>query len=227
VDRFITKIYSLCIVERTMRRQFSFFLSIAAVSVLIFGSRTSWGQNTRSSEMESQDTQIVQQVRQKMSGLTDYDVFDWITFELHGHTLVLNGYASQPVLKDEAGRVSKDIAGIDSVDNQIKVLPLSDMDNRIRVAVYDKIYRNPVLSRYNANQGAYRPFGGMPMAGGVINDPPMGYHAIHIIVDNGHVTLYGIVDNRSDSSIAKIQANTAFGVFSVKDDLLVGGSKAS
>jgi hyperosmotically inducible protein len=206
VDRFITKIYSLCIVERTMRRQFSFFLSIAAVSVLIFGSRTSWGQNTRSSEMESQDTQIVQQVRQKMSGLTDYDVFDWITFELHGHTLVLNGYASQPVLKDEAGRVSKD---------------------RIRVAVYDKIYRNPVLSRYNANQGAYRPFGGMPMAGGVINDPPMGYHAIHIIVDNGHVTLYGIVDNRSDSSIAKIQANTVFGVFSVKDDLLVGGSKAS
>jgi hyperosmotically inducible protein len=210
-----------------MRRQISLLLSIAALGVLMLGSFRSWGQNMRSAQMESQDSQMIQQVRKQISGLTDYDVFDWITFEVHGNSVVLNGYASRPTLKDEAGRVVKGIQGVASVDNQIKVLPLSPMDNRIRIAVYNKLYRNPALSRYNANQGGYRPFGGrVGMAGGVINDPPLGFHAIHIIVDNGHVTLYGIVDSKGDASIAGIQANTVSGVFSVKDDLLVGGSKS-
>jgi hyperosmotically inducible protein len=210
-----------------MRRRIFLLLSISAIAVLMLASPRSWGQNMQSAQMESQNSQVVQQVRKKISGLTDYDVFDWITFEVHGHTLVLQGYASRPVLKDEAGRVVKGIAGVESVDNQIKVLPLSDMDDRIRVSVYDKIYSNPVLSRYNANQGGIHGFGVARMAGGVINDPPIGFHAIHIIVDNGHVTLYGIVDSKSDSSIAKIQANTVSGVFSVNDNLQVGGSEAS
>lgn len=211
-----------------MRRRLSLFVSIAVVGVLVLGSSPSRAQNMRSSQMESQDSQIVQQVRKKITGLADYDVFDWITFQIRGNTLVLNGYASRPVLKDEAGRVVKGIQGIDNVDNQIKVLPLSTMDDRIRIAVYDRLYRNPALSRYNANQGGFRPFGGrVGMAGGVINDPPLGFHAIHIIVDNGHVTLYGIVDSKSDASIAKIQANTVSGVFSVTNDLMVDGSRSS
>ncbi len=209
-----------------MRRRISWLLSIAAIGVLMVGSPRSWGQNTQSAQMESQDSQIVQQVRKKITGLVDYDVFDWITFQVRGNTLVLNGYASRPMLKDEAGRVVKGIQGVENVDNQIKVLPLSPMDNQIRAAVYDRIYRNPVLSRYNANQGGYRSFGG-PMVDAVINNPPIGYHAIHIIVDNGHVTLYGIVDSKSDASIAKIQANGVSGVFSVNSDLIVGGSKTS
>jgi len=210
-----------------MRRRTSLLLSIAAIGVLMLGSSRSWAQNMRSAQMESQDSQIIQQVRKQITGLADYDVFDWITFQIHGNTLVLNGYASRPTLKDEAGRAVKGIQGIESVDNQIKVLPLSSMDDRIRIAVYDKLYRNPALSRYNANQGGFRPFGGPAgMAGGVINNPPIGFHAIHIIVNNGHVTLYGIVDSTSDASIAKIQANTVSGVFSVTNDLIVG-SKSS
>ena len=210
-----------------MRRRISLLFSIAAIGVLMLGSSRSWAQNMQSAQMESQDSQMIQQVRKQITGLSDYDVFDWITFQIHGHTLVLNGFASRPTLKDEAGRAVKGIQGVESVDNQIKVLPLSSMDDQIRIAVYDKLYRNPALSRYNANQGGFRPFGGrVGMAGGVINDPPIGFHAIHIIVENGHVTLYGIVDSKSDASIAKIQANTVPGVFSVKNDLIVG-SKSS
>src|SRR6185312_3304299 len=124
----------------------------------------------------------------------------------------------------------KNINGIAGVDNQIKVLPLSPNDDRIRAAVYNRIYTQPTLRKYNANQGSLaqamgpggRSFG--MMAGGITNNPPIGYHAIHIVVNNGHVTLYGVVLNQSDADIAYIQANGTPGVFGVQNALVVEGA---
>ena len=42
---------------------------------------------------------IAQQVQKKLGGLTNYGVFDWITFGFHGKTVVLKGYASRPISK--------------------------------------------------------------------------------------------------------------------------------
>jgi osmotically-inducible protein OsmY len=173
---------------------------------------------------------IVQQVQKKLGGLTNYSVFDWITFGFHGKTIVLKGYASRPILKSDAANALKGIPGIESVDNQIQVLPYSPNDDRIRAAVYNRIYTQPTLRKYNANQGslarALGPGGRSValMAGGITNDPPIGFHAIHIIVNNGNVTLYGVVNNEMDSSIAGIQANSAPGAFSVDNDLIVQGA---
>ena len=174
---------------------------------------------------------IVREVQKKLGGLTNYSVFDWITFGVHGKTLVLKGYASRPILKDDAGRAVKGIEGIQNVENEIQVLPLSNFDDRIRAQVYNRIYTQAALRKYNANQGniarAMGPGGssfGM-MAGGITNNPPIGYHAIHIIVNNGRVTLYGVVLNQSDASIANIQANGTPGVFGVDNELVVEGSK--
>lgn len=181
-----------------------------------------------SSTWSQEDTvRIIKEVQQKISSLTDYAVFDWITFGIHGKTLVLNGYASRPTLKDEAGRVVKNIQGIDSVENNIEVLPNSPNDDRVRAAVYNRIYSAPTLSRYNANAGRVRPGGSIAsMAGGITADPPLGYHAIHIIVKNGNVTLYGVVANQSDAAIAGMQANSAPGAFSITNDLVVEGSQS-
>jgi osmotically-inducible protein OsmY len=174
---------------------------------------------------------IVTEVQKKLGGLTTYSVFDWITFGVHGKTLVLKGYASRPILKDDAQNAVKKIPGIDKVENEITVLPLSNFDDRIRAQVYNRIYTQSNLRKYNANQGsiarAMGP-GGMRfgmMAGGITQNPPIGYHAIHIIVNNGHVTLYGVVLNTMDSNVAYIQANGTSGVFSVDNDLVVQGSK--
>jgi hyperosmotically inducible periplasmic protein len=173
---------------------------------------------------------IVQQVQKKLGGLSNYSVFDWITFGFHGKTIVLKGYASRPILKSDAGNAVKSIPGIESVDNQIQVLPNSPNDDRIRAAVYNRIYTQPSLAKYNANQGslarALGPGGRSValMAGGITNAPPIGFHAIHIIVNNGNVTLYGVVNNQMDSSIAGIQANSAPGAFSVDNDLIVQGA---
>jgi osmotically-inducible protein OsmY len=57
---------------------------------------------------------------------------------------------------------------------------------------------------------------------GITNDPPIGYHAIHIIVRNGHVVLEGAVGTHGDRNIANIQANAVSGVFSVTNNLRLG-----
>jgi hyperosmotically inducible periplasmic protein len=169
---------------------------------------------------------IGKEVQKRLGNLTNYSVFDWLTFGFHDKTVVLKGYASRPVLKNEAGNVIKGIPGVESVDNQIEVLPTSMMDDRIRGAVYNRIYTQPALRIYNANQGTNRQaIGPGPsvarMAGGITVDPPRGFHAIHIIVKNGNVALYGIVNSQSDAAIADMQAKSTPGVFSVDNFLIV------
>src|ERR1700691_4940812 len=150
---------------------------------------------------------IAKEVQKRLGSLTNLGVFDWLTFGFHGKTVVLKGYASRPTLKSSAANVLKGIPGIESVDNQIEVLPNSPNDDRIRSAVYNRIYTQPSLRKYNANQGNFAQATGpgspsvAMMAGGITNDPPRGFHAIHIIVKNGNVTLYGVVNNQMDAEI--------------------------
>src|SRR5271156_2877709 len=73
---------------------------------------------------------IVKDVQKKLGNLTNYSVFDWITFGIQGKTLVLKGYASRPVLKTDAGNAVKSIQGVENVDNEIVVLPYSPNDDR-------------------------------------------------------------------------------------------------
>lgn len=165
---------------------------------------------------------IVQSIRKEILSLPDYGVFDWLTFSIQGHTVVLDGYASRPTLKSGAERVVKGIKGVESVQNDIKVLPYSRMDDTIRVQTLVRIYGQPALRKYtNAPIGQNLYPTVSRMAGGITQDPPIGYFAIHIIVDNGHVILEGVVDSQMDADIAVIQANSVPGVFSVKDNLVV------
>jgi hyperosmotically inducible periplasmic protein len=204
----------------------------AALLVLHLAAPSVIAQDTPASTTWSQEDtlRIVKQVQKNLSGLNRLSVFDWLTFGIQGKKLILNGYASRPVLKDDAGRAVKGIPGVESVDNKIEVLPLSPNDDRIRASIYNRIYTQPSLRKYNANQGtlarAIGPGGrsASMMAGGITNNPPLGYHAIHIIVKNGNVTLFGAVLNQMDADIAEVQANTAPGAFSIDSNLVVEGS---
>jgi osmotically-inducible protein OsmY len=183
-------------------------------------------QNPASSWSQEDTVKIVNEVQKKLGSLVDYDVFDWITFGIQGRTVILKGYASRDMLKSDAQSAVKGIPGVERVVNQIQVLPNSPNDDRIRAQVYNRIYTAPSLSRYNANAGPiFRGLSVARMAGGITVDPPLGYHAIHIIVNNGHVTLYGVVDSSGDAAIANMQANSAPGAFSVDNDLIVQGQQ--
>ena len=130
-----------------------------------------------------------------------YSVFDDLRYKVNGYNVELEGAVTRPTLKSDAENVVKRIEGVESVTNNIKVLPPSTDDDRIRLAEYRVIYGHPALNRY-----------------GLQAVPP-----IHIIVDRGHVTLTGVVANEMDRNVANIQANTVPGVFSVTNDLRVEG----
>jgi osmotically-inducible protein OsmY len=206
---------------------------LAAALIFSVTAQTAIAQPAPAPTWSQEDTlRIVKDVQKKLAGLTTYGVFDWITFGVQGKTIILKGYASRPILKSDAENAVKRIPGVESVINQIEVLPNSPNDDRIRAAVYNRIYTQPTLAKYNANQGslarALGPGGRSValMAGGITNDPPMGFHAIHIIVKNGNVALYGVVNNDTDKAIAGMQANSAPGAFSVDNDLIVQGAAA-
>jgi hyperosmotically inducible periplasmic protein len=144
---------------------------------------------------------IAREVRHELVMLPYYGVFDNLAYRVDGSTVTLMGQVTRPTLKSDAENVVKSIEGVEHVNNQIVVLPLSSMDDRIRIAVYRAIFSQPGLDRY-AMQAV----------------PP-----IHIIVDNGKVTLEGVVANQADKDRANIQANSVSGVFSVVNNLRVEG----
>jgi osmotically-inducible protein OsmY len=172
---------------------------------------------------QQQVLRIAKEVQKQISTLPQYGVFDDIHFGIKGNTVILRGQASRPTLKSSAENVVKKIEGVESVENQIEVLPLSPNDDRLRAQVYARIYSQPSLQRYTANRGRQLP-SMTRRTMGITNDPPIGFHAIHIIVKNGNVTLKGVVDNNGDLAMAEMQANLTPGVFSVDNDLFVPGS---
>jgi osmotically-inducible protein OsmY len=172
---------------------------------------------TRNSEAH-----IADQVRHQLAMLPNYGVFDNIEYRVNGCTVTLAGQASRPTLKGAAEKAVKRIEGVKKVRNKIEVLPLSPNDDRIRAAVYARIYRTPALQKYTSNRTGPIFQNHLSRWTGISNDPPIGYHAIHIIVRNGHVTLEGAVGTHGDRNIANIQANAVPGVFSVTNNLQLG-----
>ena len=148
----------------------------------------------------SQD-RITREVRHELVMLPYYGVFDNLAYSVNGTTVTLLGEVTRPTLKSDAESAVKHIEGVTNVVNQIRVLPLSSIDDRIRMAEYRAIYSQPGLDRY-ALQAV----------------PP-----IHIIVDNGHVTLVGVVASSADKQMAGVRANGVSGVFSVDNRLTVEG----
>ena len=169
--------------------------------------------------------QMAKKIRKEILTLPNYGLFDEIRFTIEGNTVLLTGYASRPALKSTAGNVVKDITGVERVRNEIEVLPVSRFDDSIRLRAYVAIYGDPVLERYNPNRGVPLPWSPARQAAGITNDPPPGNHPIHIIVNNGHVTLTGVVDNAADRQVAEARVNNVFGAMSVENRIEVARRK--
>jgi hyperosmotically inducible periplasmic protein len=188
-------------------------MKLFATFLLLVGLAFGQAQSSNNTQQSSSNTQlamrpatqnpdeqrIVKEVRHELVMLPYYSLWDDLEYSVNGDTVTLLGSVTRPTLKSDAENVVKRIEGVNHVNNQIKVLPPSPMDDRIRVAV----------ARAISNQsGLYRYFmGAVP--------------SIHIIVDSGHVTLKGVVDNQGDDTQAKLAANQVPGVFSVKDELQI------
>ena len=133
------------------------------------------------------DADVAQRVRHEILTYPRYTLWDDIAYRVSNGQVELSGAVTQPYKKSDIEHLVKAIPGVTSLSDRIEVLPLSPMDDRLRMQVARAIYSDPTLSRYS--------LGAIP--------------AIHIIVDNGHVTLEGVVQTAMDKQIAGLRANAA------------------
>ena len=158
---------------------------------------SSSAQNNQASAKSQEHIQ--KEVRHELVMLPFLDVFDNLGYKVDGYNVTLVGQVTRPTLKTDAERVVKKIEGVEKVDNQIEVLPVSPNDDRLRRRLYRAIYGYPSLQKYD-----------MPVI-----------KPIRIIVKNGNVTLEGVVDSESDKNVANIRARGVPGSFSVTNNLVV------
>jgi hyperosmotically inducible periplasmic protein len=177
--------------------------------------------NTGRTQPPEDAQRLALRIQKEILGLREYSLFDDIRFSVRNYQVTLRGAASRPITKSTIENVVKKLEGVEKVVNEIEVLPPGSMDDDIRVRTYIAVYGHPALARYNPNRGV--PVLGTlaQRAGGITNDPPLGWHPIHIIVKNGNVRLEGVVQNAGDSAIAFVQANGVPGTFVVENNLQI------
>jgi hyperosmotically inducible protein len=169
-----------------------FLVMVASVMVLALPA-------VQASSGSSKLTPLQDKVRHALVTLPYESLFDDLSYRVDGTTVSLFGQVTQPFKKSDAEKAVKRIEGVTQVNNQIEVLPLSPMDEQLRVRTYRAVFKDPSLQRY---------------AMGVLP-------SIHIIVKNGNVKLTGIVSTEMDRTLAYMRANGVFGAFSVTNDLQV------
>ena len=143
---------------------------------------------------------LARQVLHELIMLPNYSVFDNLEFKISGvDTVALSGQVTRPTLKSDAETAVRSLEGVGKIVNAIEVLPISPGDERIRIAVFRAVFSKQPLDRYS--------FRAVP--------------PIHIIVDNGAVTLVGVVAAEAEKDIAGIAAKEVPGTFSVTNNLRV------
>jgi osmotically-inducible protein OsmY len=147
------------------------------------------------------DEQLEQKLAKKLRYVrVGYDnTFDFFAIGVKDGVVTVEGEDRTGLGRDEAMADIANMPGVKDVVSNISIEPTSIFDDGIRLRTARAIYRDPVLSKYAI-------------------DPA---RSIRIIVDNGHVTLYGSVANTMDRQIAGIRANQVFGAFSVENKLVV------
>ncbi len=155
----------------------------------IFGAALSLGVAAAASTFTpaSTDSEIAGKAAHEIRMYSRYSIWDNINLRVNNGILELTGQVSQPYKSADLQRIARRVPGVTGVTNDLKVLPTSFVDDRLRRQVASAIYRDPVLYRYSIQAV-----------------PP-----IHIIVDNEHVTLEGVVNTEMEKDVAGVRANSA------------------
>jgi len=142
---------------------------------------------------------IAKAINHNVIMLPYYGIFDSLSYQLQGRTVILTGEVTNPSLKPDAERAVKKVEGVDKVVNNIEILPPSPIDQQIRERVRKTIYSYGPLFKYSRDP-----------------NPP-----IRIIVKNSRVTLEGVVDSEGDKNLCTLRVNQISSVLSVTNNLRV------
>jgi osmotically-inducible protein OsmY len=139
---------------------------------------------------------IALDISRQIERYPQFTIFDYVSGSVENGVVTLTGKVTMPFKKTDIGRRAAQLRGVREVVNNIDVLPVSTYDEDLRLRIARAIYGNSAFWQYGARA-----------------NPP-----IHIIVEHGHVTLTGVVNNNVDRMLARSLA-TGFGELSVTNAL--------
>jgi hyperosmotically inducible protein len=149
---------------------------------------------------DRRDLRLADDIGRSILGYTRLTIFDDINASIENGAVVLTGKVTMPFKKNDIEQRVAKIDGVRSVRNDITVLRVSPFDDELRYRISRAIYSNPSFWNYAS-----------------MANPP-----IHIIVDGGHVTLAGVVNNNVERMLAASLA-IGNGELSVKNELKTDG----
>lgn len=129
----------------------------------------------------------------------DY-LFNLLSVDTRNSEVILQGKLRDAYLKDVAVKAAMQTPGVRGVVDRIELLPVSPSDDRLRVAIFERLRRDGRLSSYFLSP----------------------HPAINIIVESSRVTLIGYVNSEVDRVKAGMIARETSGVLSVNNQLQVG-----
>ena len=145
---------------------------------------------------DRQDQRLADEIAANVRTYSRFSVFDHVSGEVEDGVVVLTGKVTMPFKKQDIERRVARIDGVREIRSDITVLPVSIQDDELRHRISRAIYGNPTFWHYAA-----------------MANPP-----IHIIVENGRVTLTGVVLSNVERMMARSLA-TGLGEFSVTNNL--------
>jgi osmotically-inducible protein OsmY len=147
-------------------------------------------------QVERKDLQVFNDISNAVTRYSFFTIFDDVSANVDHGTVTLTGKVTMPYKRDDIEKRVAKVDGVRQVVNHLEVLPVSNFDDQLRHRIARSIYGNANFWNY-----------------AIMANPP-----IHIIVDNGRVTLTGVVQSNVDRMLARSLV-TQFGVMSVKNEL--------
>jgi hyperosmotically inducible periplasmic protein len=147
-------------------------------------------------QTERKNLAVFTDVAKTVQQYSNFTIFDDVAANVSEGTVVLTGKVTMPYKRSAIEKRVAKIDGVQTVVNNITTLPTSPFDDELRYQVARAIYGHSSFWHYAA-----------------MANPP-----IHIVVENGHVKLTGVVNNNVERMLARSLA-TSFGAFSVKSEL--------
>ena len=162
---------------------------VAATTVVLALSAPAWA-------ADRTELQVARDVSKQVLTYPQFSIFDSVHMQIDQDVVTLTGKVTMPYKKNDLEKRVARIDGVHQVVNKIAVLPVSMFDDELRFRIARAIYGNSNFWNY-----------------GSMANPP-----IHIVVENGHVTLDGVVNSNTDRMLARSIASS-FGAFSVTNEL--------
>lgn len=130
-----------------------------------------------------------------------YTMFDYIQVEADKGILTLHGSVTEPrKVKDYILDIKEKLGKELEIVNEVKILPASFSDDRIRLAIRERIMRDDALLPYSFQR---------------FPEP------VHVLVKNGRVVLEGKAYSKMDTRLIEMKARSLSGVLSVENNLLL------